>query len=102
MGLDMAKYRRIFLEESNDHLAEISRALIDLEKEMSSGDAIEPIFWRYGGRPHWGKWHSLDAARLKDRYAHWDDFAKVRDRLDPKGKMLNAHLSTVLGAEKRG
>jgi len=64
-------------------------------------DAIEPIFWRYGGRPHWGKWHSLDAARLKDRYAHWDDFAKVRDRLDPKGKMLNAHLSTVLGAEKR-
>jgi two-component system chemotaxis sensor kinase CheA len=44
MGLDMAKYRRIFLEESNDHLAEISRALLDLEKEMTSVEAIDTIF----------------------------------------------------------
>jgi two-component system, chemotaxis family, sensor kinase CheA len=44
MGLDMAKYRRIFLEESNDHLAEISRALLDLEKEMASVEAIDTIF----------------------------------------------------------
>jgi hypothetical protein len=26
MGLDMAKYRRIFLEESSDHLGEVGRA----------------------------------------------------------------------------
>ena len=44
MALDMAKYRRIFLEEATDHLAEISRALLDLEKEMSSGEAIDTIF----------------------------------------------------------
>lgn len=44
MGLDMAKYRRIFLEEATDHLAEISRALLDLEKEMASGEAIDTIF----------------------------------------------------------
>lgn len=44
MALDMAKYRRIFLEESNDHLAEISRALLDLEKEMASVEAIDTIF----------------------------------------------------------
>ena len=44
MGLDMAKYRRIFLEEAADHLAEISRALLDLEKEMASVDAIDTIF----------------------------------------------------------
>lgn len=44
MGLDMAKYRRIFLEEATDHLAEISRAMLDLEKEMSSVDAIDTIF----------------------------------------------------------
>ena len=40
----MAKYRRIFLEESTDHLAEISRALIDLEKEMDNAPAIDTIF----------------------------------------------------------
>ena len=40
MALDMAKYRQIFLEESTDHLGEISRALFDLEKEM----AIDTLF----------------------------------------------------------
>ena len=44
MALDMAKYRRIFLEESTDHLAEVSRALLDLEKEMSDVEAIDTIF----------------------------------------------------------
>jgi two-component system chemotaxis sensor kinase CheA len=44
MALDMAKYRRIFLEEATDHLAEISRALLDLEKEMGDAPAIDTIF----------------------------------------------------------
>ena len=44
MSLDMAKYRRIFIEESTEHLAEISRALLDLEKEMGNGEAIDTLF----------------------------------------------------------
>ena len=44
MGLDMAKYRLIFLEESTDHLAEMSDALLGLEKEMSDAEAIDTIF----------------------------------------------------------
>lgn len=44
MGLDLAKYRRIFLEESTDHLAEMSRALLDLEKGMENSDAIDTLF----------------------------------------------------------
>jgi two-component system, chemotaxis family, sensor kinase CheA len=44
MGLDMEKYRRIFLEESADHLGEVSRALLGLEKEMANGEAIDTIF----------------------------------------------------------
>jgi two-component system chemotaxis sensor kinase CheA len=44
MALDMAKYRRIFLEETTDHLAEISRALLDLEKETGNVEAIDTIF----------------------------------------------------------
>jgi FAD-linked oxidoreductase len=59
---------------------------------------IEPIFWKYEGRPHWGKLHSLDAMRLRERYPRWRDFAEVRRALDPSGRLLNAHLRTVLGA----
>ena len=44
MALDMAKYRRIFIEEATDHLAEISRALLELEKEMGSVEAIDTLF----------------------------------------------------------
>ncbi len=40
----MAKYRLIFLEESADHLGEISHALFDLEKEMGSAAAIDTLF----------------------------------------------------------
>lgn len=40
----MAKYRRIFLEESHDHLAEMSHALLSLEKELSGGEAIDTLF----------------------------------------------------------
>lgn len=42
--MDMAKYRIVFLEEATEHLAEISSALLDLEKEMSSTDAIDRVF----------------------------------------------------------
>ena len=54
---------------------------------------IEKVFWKYGGRPHWGKLHTLGAAELAALYPrHWQDFQEVRQELDPAGKMLNAHL----------
>jgi FAD-linked oxidoreductase len=59
---------------------------------------IEPIFWRYGGRPHWGKMHTLGARQLAALYPrHWKDFQEVRSTLDPQGRMLNAHLQTLFG-----
>lgn len=59
-------------------------------------DLVEPIFRRYGGRPHWGKLHTLTARELAPLYPHWDDFQRVRERLDPQGRMLNDHLRRVL------
>lgn len=44
MPLDMAKYRALFLEEATEHLAEISRALIALEKDPAAGDSIDLVF----------------------------------------------------------
>ncbi len=57
--------------------------------------AVEPIFWKYGGRPHWGKLHTLTAKQLAPLYPKWDDWQRVRRRLDPKGKFLNAHLRSL-------
>jgi len=61
--------------------------------------AIEPIYQPYGGRPHWGKMHTLDAATLATRYPHWDDFRRVRASLDPDGIFLNDYLRRLLDAD---
>jgi FAD/FMN-containing dehydrogenase len=58
---------------------------------------VEPVFRRHGGRPHWGKLHTLTAPDLAELYPQWDAFRAVRRRLDPGGKFLNAHLRACLG-----
>ena len=42
--MDLAKYREIFVEESTEHLSEMSAALLNLEKESDDTDAIDLIF----------------------------------------------------------
>jgi len=42
--LDLAKYRILFLEEATDHLAEMSRALLELEKDAGNAEAIDLVF----------------------------------------------------------
>lgn len=58
---------------------------------------VEAIMDGFGGRPHWGKLHFQDAARLAPRYPEWDRFQRVRARLDPDGRFANAELDHVLG-----
>ena len=41
--MDLAKYRNLFLEEATEHLAEISRALLELEKDPSRGEALDLV-----------------------------------------------------------
>jgi FAD-linked oxidoreductase len=60
-------------------------------------ELIEPIFRRHGGRPHWGKLHSLKGQQLAALYPRWDDFLKVRAELDPQGRMLNPYLKGLFG-----
>ncbi|MDP3951165.1 D-arabinono-1,4-lactone oxidase [Microbacterium sp.] len=60
-------------------------------------EAVERICLEYGGRPHWGKLHTLDAALLRERYPRFDDFLALRDRLDPDRRFANRYLDRVLG-----
>lgn len=54
--------------------------------------AVEPVLRRHGGRPHWGKLHTLRAADLAPLYPRWREAMEVRQSLDPEGRMLNDHL----------
>jgi len=53
---------------------------------------VERIAADFEGRPHWGKIHWLEAETLRDRYPRFDDFLRVRERLDPDGMFVNAHI----------
>ncbi|RUS45207.1 D-arabinono-1,4-lactone oxidase [Cohnella sp. AR92] len=54
--------------------------------------AMEEIFLRHGGRPHWGKLHTLKESQLRDRYPRWQQFLDLRSEFDPEGLFLNEHL----------
>ena len=60
-------------------------------------EAVEQIMLEHGGRPHWGKLHTLDAAQLRERYPRFGDFIDLRDRLDPERRFTNRYLDRVLG-----
>ncbi|KAF0805549.1 FAD-dependent oxidoreductase [Alcanivorax xiamenensis] len=64
-------------------------------------DAVEPVFHRYAGRPHWGKLHSLGADQLRRLYPRFDDFLALRRHFDPKGRMLNPYLHRIFGGTEK-
>lgn len=60
-------------------------------------DDFEPIFLNSGGRPHWGKLHSLEFESLQSLYPDFSRFVELRKDLDPDGKFLNSHLRSIFG-----
>jgi FAD-linked oxidoreductase len=61
-------------------------------------EAVEAVFRNHGGRPHWGKWHSLGASELCRLYPRWDEFQALRARLDPQRVFGSPYLERLLGA----
>jgi two-component system chemotaxis sensor kinase CheA len=88
--VDLAKYRALFLEEATEHLAEMSRACLALEKDPADGPAIDLVFRMAHSIK--GMAASLDydsvtqvAHRLEDRMAVW----RAQGRVDlPEGMRL--------------
>lgn len=58
---------------------------------------LESIAAPAGGRPHWGKMHTLSAERLGELYPRFADVLRVRDEIDPEGRFTNPYLEQVLG-----
>lgn len=59
---------------------------------------FQAIAREHGGRPHWGKLHTLDREELASEYRRLDVFCALRDRLDPERRFANGYLQRVLGA----
>ena len=60
-------------------------------------NAAEPIFRKHGGRPHWGKMHSLSAADFSALYPRWRDAMDVRREMDPDNRFVSPFIAKILG-----
>ncbi|HEY5653501.1 MAG TPA: D-arabinono-1,4-lactone oxidase [Pontiella sp.] len=60
-------------------------------------EAVQRIFFRHGGRPHWAKRHTLSTEELRSIYPRWDDFIALRRKMDPEGKFLSPSLKNIFG-----
>jgi FAD/FMN-containing dehydrogenase len=58
--------------------------------------AAEAIFRNHGGRPHWGKLHTLRARELRALYPLWDHFHAIRARVEPAGRFLTPYLRRLV------
>jgi FAD-linked oxidoreductase len=57
--------------------------------------AFERIVSEVGGRPHWGKWHSMEYRELRRVFPRLEDFCRVRRAVDPGGLFLNEYLDDL-------
>ena len=87
MALDMAKYRKLFLEEATEHLGEISRALLELEKDTGSVDSIDTIFRMA---------HSIKSMAASLGY---DSIADVAHRLEDRMEQIRSEARVRSGGE---
>ncbi|MEP6502164.1 MAG: D-arabinono-1,4-lactone oxidase [Betaproteobacteria bacterium] len=60
-------------------------------------EAVQAICLNHGGRPHWGKVHSLTGTQLATLYPRWDDFMALREKMDPQGRFLTPYLRGLFG-----
>jgi FAD-linked oxidoreductase len=60
---------------------------------------FEALMADFGGRPHWGKTFRRSAEELRARYPRWDDFAALRERLDPHGVFRSPFVDRLFPPE---
>lgn len=52
-----------------------------------------------GGRPHWGKYLTLNACEAREMYPEFDRFNAIRRELDPRGTFTNKFIRELFGDE---
>lgn len=59
--------------------------------------AMEQIFRKYHGRPHYGKMNTATFEDFKEMYPQWEQFLDIRARQDEKGIFVNDYLKRIFG-----
>nr|WP_327077559.1 D-arabinono-1,4-lactone oxidase [Corynebacterium appendicis] len=59
--------------------------------------AIQDILKAAGGRPHWGKMHTLGREDFAEMYPRFDEFCTLREQMDPTRKFGSEHLTQLFG-----
>jgi FAD/FMN-containing dehydrogenase len=54
-------------------------------RQIPIAEAIEEIFLKHHGRPHWGKYRYLTSKKYEETYSGLAAFEAVRQKLDPTG-----------------
>lgn len=60
--------------------------------------AVEEALAPFDARPHWGKVFSVPAEQVRALYPRADEFARLRDRLDPGRRFAGDFVDRYLGA----
>lgn len=55
----------------------------------------QAVALEHGGRPHWGKWHALQARDLAGLYPEWERFLALRRAWDPDGVFLSTQMRAL-------
>lgn len=63
-------------------------------------NAMEPTFRKHGGRPHWGKMHSLKARELAAAYPRFKDAMAVRRDIDPDNRFVSPYVASLFGIDQ--
>ncbi|MEJ6548662.1 D-arabinono-1,4-lactone oxidase [Corynebacterium sp. USCH3] len=58
---------------------------------------VEPVLTAAGGRPHWGKLHTLDHDALAAVHPDLGEVADLRSRVDPDGMFRNPMVDRIFG-----
>ena len=56
---------------------------------------VDAILRQYKARPHWGKLHFNLAEDMPALYPRFEEFRALRRNLDPQGRFLNDHLTSL-------
>jgi xylitol oxidase len=68
----------------------------DPDRVLALLPVIEAALEPFGARPHWGKLFATGGDRIRSLYPRFDDFVRLRDRLDPNRKFGNGYLDRIL------
>jgi FAD/FMN-containing dehydrogenase len=57
---------------------------------------LETILIELGGRPHWGKYFTVERQDFAQLYPKWSDFLALRQKMDPHGVFHNDWTKKIL------